>query len=241
MHKQGKVVRWEADKGFGFIRSAGPGADVFFHVRDFRSGAGGVPTVGMDVSFEEIHVGGKGPRAMAVVSLSVAGKASAQAHGRSPVQRRAPVGQPARGRSRQPMGARQRDPWMGPLMLLALAQAMLMAWAVWQRHMPLGVCAGWLMLNVLTFWMYWHDKYAAQKGHWRTSEDKLHALSLFGGWPAARLAQQVLRHKSSKASFQRTYWVTTVAHVAALLAYLYTAQLGALPFKTGLAWGSLLG
>jgi uncharacterized membrane protein YsdA (DUF1294 family)/cold shock CspA family protein len=224
MHKQGKVVRWQADKGFGFIRSLGPGADVFFHVRDFRSGLGGTPAVGMDVSFEEIHVGGKGPRAMAVVPLSVAGRARPTVRGRDLAQRRAPVAPSGRVRAHKPMGARQRDPWLGPLMLLALAQAVLMAWAVWQRHLPLGVCLGWVLLNLFTFWCYWHDKHAAQKGHRRTPENQLHTLSLLGGWPAARLAQQVLRHKSSKTRFQRVYWVTTVAHVAALLAYLYVAQ-----------------
>lgn len=239
MHKQGKVVRWEADKGFGFIRSAGPGADVFFHVRDFRSGSGGMPVVGMDVAFEEIHVGGKGPRAMAVVALLGRMPASVQMQDPPSAPRRAPVGRPAR--ASRPLAAWQRDPWLRPLMALALAQAVLMAWAVWQRHMPLGVCLGWVVLNLFTFWRYWRDKHTAQKGHRRTPEDTLHTLSLLGGWPAARLAQQLLRHKSSKTSFQRTYWVTTVAHVAALLAYLYAAQSGAWPFKAGLWLGVFSG
>jgi uncharacterized membrane protein YsdA (DUF1294 family)/cold shock CspA family protein len=232
MHKQGKVVRWEADKGFGFIRSQGPGAHVFFHVRDFRSGSGSTPAVGMDVSFEEIHVGGKGPRAMAVAPVAESRLSSSRMQGLFPAPRGAPIGPSAQ--SRKLVGARQRDPWLGPLMLLALAQVMLMAWAVWQRHLPLGVCLGWVLLNLFTFWRYWHDKQAAQKGHRRTPEDTLHTLSLLGGWPAARLAQQVLRHKSSKASFQRTYWVTTVAHVAALLAYLYVAQSGVSLLKAAL-------
>jgi len=64
MHKQGKVVRWEAERGFGFIRSPDTPADVFFHIRDFRGP--GTPSEGLAVSYEEIHVGGKGPRAMAV-------------------------------------------------------------------------------------------------------------------------------------------------------------------------------
>ena len=38
MQKQGTVVRWNAERAFGFIRSPDTDADVFFHVRDFRGG-----------------------------------------------------------------------------------------------------------------------------------------------------------------------------------------------------------
>ncbi|MCZ8257370.1 MAG: cold shock domain-containing protein, partial [Polaromonas sp.] len=64
MRKQGTIVRWEAARGFGFIRSPAASADVFFHLRDLRGGM--QPREGMDVTFDEIHVGGKGPRAMAI-------------------------------------------------------------------------------------------------------------------------------------------------------------------------------
>ena len=81
----------------------------------------------------------------------------------------------------------------------------------------------WPLLNAVTFWFYWRDKYAAQQRAWRTPENTLHALSLLGGWPAARLAQQLMRHKTVKASFQSTYWVTVVFNVGGLAGYLYQA------------------
>ncbi|MDB5843713.1 MAG: Cold-shock DNA-binding domain protein, partial [Polaromonas sp.] len=64
MKKQGKVARWDSVRAFGFIRSQDTPADIFFHIKDFRGAA--VPQEGMPVTFEEIHVGGKGPRAMSV-------------------------------------------------------------------------------------------------------------------------------------------------------------------------------
>ena len=64
MQKQGTVIRWDATRAFGFIRSPDTSADVFFHVRDFKGAA--APREGLAVVYEEIHVGGKGPRAMAV-------------------------------------------------------------------------------------------------------------------------------------------------------------------------------
>ena len=39
---------------------------------------------------------------------------------------------------------------------------------------------------------------------------------LLGGWPAAWLAQQVLRHKTIKRSFQAMFWLTVLVNVAAL-------------------------
>ena len=63
MTAQGTVRSWNAEKGFGFILGA-HSSNVFFHVRDFRGA--GAPAVGMAVVYEEIQVGGKGPRAMQV-------------------------------------------------------------------------------------------------------------------------------------------------------------------------------
>ena len=42
-------------------------------------------------------------------------------------------------------------------------------------------------------------------------------LGVLGGWPGALMAQQVLRHKSNKASFQVAFWVSVVANVSVFL------------------------
>src|SRR5688500_665762 len=80
-----------------------------------------------------------------------------------------------------------------PLMLVYAAAIL---WAIWLRKLPWWVLAALPVLNLATFFAYWQDKYAAEKGRWRIKEDTLHLFSLLGGWPAAYLAQQILRHKS---------------------------------------------
>lgn len=60
------------------------------------------------------------------------------------------------------------------------------------------------------------DKSAAVRNAWRTQERTLHLFGLLGGWPGALAAQRMFRHKSSKASFQATYWITVVLNCAAL-------------------------
>ena len=66
----------------------------------------------------------------------------------------------------------------------------------------------------ITFLVYALDKSAARRDRWRTRESTLHLLSLIGGWPGALAAQQLLRHKSAKPSFQAMFWLTVAVNVA---------------------------
>ena len=114
-------------------------------------------------------------------------------------------------------------PSSGALLALPLmvAYAGALTWAVRMAKLPWWILVASFAFNLLTFMAYWHDKYAASQNQWRTKEDTLHLFSLLGGWPGGWLAQQVLRHKSSKESFRNTYWVTVVAHCAAVGAWMY--------------------
>ncbi|MDB5943887.1 MAG: colD-shock DNA-binding protein [Ramlibacter sp.] len=222
MRKQGTVVRFDADRGFGFIRSPQTGADVFFHVRDYRSLDFPAPGPGMPVAFDEIHMGGKGPRGVAV--RPAAEDAAPPPGAPTRRERRAP---PPRKR----LAARHRAPhapssgawFMLPLMLAYVAA---LAWGVWTQKLPLWLAAALVPLNVATFMAYWHDKYRAQQDQWRIAESTLHFWSFAGGWPGAWFAQRLLRHKTRKAAFQGTYWFSVVAHCAALGAWLWLTRNG---------------
>jgi len=52
MRKQGKVISWKDDKGFGFIEPSTGGKQVFVHIKAFR-GDSRRPTIGMEVSYVE--------------------------------------------------------------------------------------------------------------------------------------------------------------------------------------------
>lgn len=97
-----------------------------------------------------------------------------------------------------------------------MAYTMGLVWLVWQRHFPWWVLLVSFLLNLVTFYVYWQDKYAAQQRRWRVKEDTLHFFSLAGGWGGAWLAQRVLRHKSVKAAFRSTWWLTVFVHCAAV-------------------------
>ena len=94
----------------------------------------------------------------------------------------------------------------------------------------LVIPAGWyLLLSMITFVVFAHDKRAARMQRRRVPEKRLHLLELVGGFPGAWLAIILLHHKSRKASFLFISILCSLANavLVSLLAYLligYPAQ-----------------
>lgn len=80
--------------------------------------------------------------------------------------------------------------------------------------------------SLACFIAYALDKTAARQARHRTPERTLLLLGLAGGWPGGLLAQQLLRHKSSKPSFQLKFWCTVALNGAAVLAALQAGWIG---------------
>jgi uncharacterized membrane protein YsdA (DUF1294 family)/cold shock CspA family protein len=219
MKRQGRLVRWEPERGFGFIRSAEVSADVFVHQRDFLDRQV-TPQVGMALGFEEIHVGGKGPRAVAVYAIGGteprAPQVQTKAHARkAPASSNAGRRTSAEPRQRSGAAPSSASPAL-PMGMLLLGYAALLGYGVWAARLPAIALGVLLLISLLTFAVYGFDKSAAQAGRWRTAESTLHLLSLAGGWPGAWCAQRLFRHKSRKASFMAGYWATVVLNIAAV-------------------------
>lgn len=78
--------------------------------------------------------------------------------------------------------------------------------------------AGWyVIIGIVTYFVYAKDKKSAQQGKWRTPESTLHLLSALGGWVGAMIAQNHLRHKTQKSEFRIMYYLTVVINLAGLL------------------------
>lgn len=110
--------------------------------------------------------------------------------------------------------------------LAGLVFLVLVAAASLTGRLPKEVLVLYLVASVVAFIAYAVDKSAALNNRWRTKENTLHLLALVGGWPGALAAQWLLRHKSSKASFQTAFWMTVFLNCAAL-AWLFTRAGGA--------------
>lgn len=74
------------------------------------------------------------------------------------------------------------------------------------------------IINAVTFAMYWQDKRAARKrGAARVPEATLLIAGFLGGTLTAFAAQRLLRHKTSKQSFQFKFWAITAVQVGLLI------------------------
>jgi uncharacterized membrane protein YsdA (DUF1294 family)/cold shock CspA family protein len=91
--------------------------------------------------------------------------------------------------------------------------------AVWvfigQLHV--GVFALYVVVSIISFLVYRHDKSAAQQNQRRTPERTLILLGVLGGWPGAFVAQQFFHHKTKKRSFQIAFWLTVLLNCVGLV------------------------
>jgi uncharacterized membrane protein YsdA (DUF1294 family)/cold shock CspA family protein len=122
------------------------------------------------------------------------------AKGRSKLNRAAFVGERTTPSSRT---RRSNIPLLSALLFLVFVATMAFA-----GRLPHAVLWLYLGASMIAFVAYALDKSAAIHARRRTGESTLHLLGLIGGWPGALAAQQLLRHKSSKGSFQGVFWVT---------------------------------
>jgi uncharacterized membrane protein YsdA (DUF1294 family) len=73
------------------------------------------------------------------------------------------------------------------------------------------------LIHALTYFLYWFDKRAARAGAARVPEYVLLLAGFMGGTLAAIFAQQTLRHKTRKTSFQLKFWALTVVQLGLLI------------------------
>ena len=188
MRHAGRLSDWNDDKGYGFVVPHDGGDRAFVHVRAFER-AGRRPMSGDLVSYE----------------------AQRDAKGRTNAVRVRFAGQTAPPAKAQRVDSQVllRRPQR---ILLGLASVAAIAWLGWSGKLPVVLLLAYGFMSVVAIALYAGDKRTARDGQWRTPEDTLHAVALFGGWPGALLAQGALGHKSNKASFQTVFWMTVLVN-----------------------------
>ena len=196
----GTLVEWNDQRGFGFVQADAGGERVFVHISAFQPKPSPTarPQVQMRLEFGIGVEGGK-KRAQHVAWRNVEPEANHHA-------------KPAHAVPKHKGGGT----YFVVLAFIVVFVAVASVWSVQRWLVSLYV-----LLSLITFFAYWKDKRAAQGGHWRTPESTLHVLAVMGGWPGAILAQQWLRHKSSKTAFRTAFWVTVVLNVV-LFVYLHS-------------------
>lgn len=197
MKYRGAIANWNDNKGFGFVRPAGGGTELFFHISDYEGDSR--PTAGDLVTFTIGTGRGGKPAAFAV--------------------------QPAfsRSGSRQPQAAHySADSVRVYLAITILGLAFICA--IFDR-VPFQFTLLYLALGAASYGQYWFDKKAAQAGRRRISEARLHFADAAFGIIGGLLAQQTLRHKTSKPQFAFVSYAIAGLHIFSLAG----TSLGLLP------------
>lgn len=187
MRQEGKLTQWDDARGYGFITPKQGGAKLFVHIQAFGLRPER-PSQGDALSYE-VGEDAQGKRR----ALRVRGPKSnaAVAAAAAAVQG----------------GSGSAALWLIP----AFAAFFLLCQLLWP--MRPAVWGAYMAMSLATFIVYAGDKRAARRRQWRVSEGTLHGLALACGWPGALLAQQLLRHKSSKPAFRRRFWLTVLGNM----------------------------
>jgi uncharacterized membrane protein YsdA (DUF1294 family)/cold shock CspA family protein len=200
MQFTGTLKTWHDDRGFGFIEPSSGGQEIFVHIKSFPSGTGR-PQVGQHLFFE--------------VSTGKNGKKSAHS-----------VQYPARSTKVKKPRVDSPAKWTSLRSIAIPGFIVIYVFVAMRFGFVPTVLLAYACLSLVTMVFYAVDKSAAVAGRWRVSESTLHIFSLVGGWPGALIAQQLLRHKTSKASFVAVFWFTVFVNVCAFVAW----HAGLLPF-----------
>jgi len=201
---EGTLRSWNDDRGFGFLTPDAGRGRVFVHITAF-SGGSARPRVGERYSYTVDRHGDRGPEAVRVAPSGTTWSA--------------PRARPARPSSRGRLAA-------AGAVVVALALTIVALWPIaGARSLGPPALAGRLavvgtvaLLNLATAVAYAVDKRAARLGLRRIPERSLLLCGLLGGWPAAVVAQQLLRHKTGKPAFRRVFAATVALNLVAVAA-----------------------
>jgi len=190
MRLKGKVISWNENKAFGFIKPNGGGDHIFIH----KSG----------LSNRKRH-----PQINDVITFSII----KDNQGRYCADEATFSG--------EKLKKKQANSINKFSIYLSVAFLIFITIAYSFNQLPQKLVLVYFAASIITFFTYALDKSKAESGAWRTPESTLHMFALFGGWPGAALAQQILRHKSQKKEFRTAFWFTVIVNCGALV-WLFT-------------------
>jgi uncharacterized membrane protein YsdA (DUF1294 family)/cold shock CspA family protein len=185
--REGTLVFWNDEKGFGFVRPADGSEDYFAHISVFDRQQVRRPEIADRVLYQEA-LDPQGRRRLSYAMLKGA-------------EREAPG--TVRG-----ILTKSRPPHVSALICVPLV---LSSYIIWHFNNPLPLMS-YVFLSILTMVLYGYDKRHAIQGQWRIPELYIHVLEILGGWPGSLIAQIDFSHKTRKSLYRRRLQLIIAAH-----------------------------
>ncbi|MBY9067730.1 DUF1294 domain-containing protein [Hyphomonas sp. WL0036] len=183
---EGRLVRWNGDRGFGFLIPVDGGPDAFAHIHSFPKD---------DRHIEEGHLYSY------TATTDQKGRVRASdIRPMRPAPPKVPLWKKFVGRS--------------PRLLVIPAFLFIATAVALNAQISQLWFAVYGIASVVTFIGYGLDKRAAKQNEWRISETILLMLGLVGGWPGAIVAQELFRHKTKKLYFRTLFWMSVAINIA---------------------------
>ena len=212
IRKKGKIIKWNDDKGFGFILPADSQKNIFVHIKSF-SDKSVRPTEGQDVTYT-VQKNNDGRDSAIRVSRATDNIIRNRASGNrnkniNPMYKRINT-----NNTQSDLKSAHSIPLLYTIIILSFV-AFLLHFSI-EGKLPIFIIAIYIIMGIMTYFIYSEDKDMAINNERRISEQRLLALSLFGGWLGALIAQQKFRHKTKKISFQMSFWTTVFFNIMLL-------------------------
>lgn len=196
--RKGSIVKWNDEKGFGFVRTGGGEEDHFVHISAFKKHQTRRPVVGDEVQFRPADMPGKKRVAFAMIEG-------------------VEYAQPEPKPKHFVLVPKPRSLGVNVLIMTPLV---LSCYLLVSGKNPLPFFS-YCLFSILILFLYGADKTHAAIRSWRIPESYLHVLELLGGWPGALIAQNALRHKTRKSLYLMIFHGIIGLHLIGWAVYFY--------------------
>jgi uncharacterized membrane protein YsdA (DUF1294 family)/cold shock CspA family protein len=203
---KGKIIRWIDNRGFGFIQPSDGSQEIFIHISGFKD-VNRRPQVGNLIHYQ-LTVDKKGK--VSACNASIKGGTS------TPIPQSSSS---SAARKSQRKSVMKFSSLALKTLLLSLLPGLGSIHLVLTTSNPIPLIL-YSVMSLITFALYADDKSRAKQGQRRVPEKTLHLCEFAGGWVAGFVAQQTLRHKSSKVSYQVVFWAIATFHIVFWLYWL---------------------
>lgn len=199
--RQGQLIKWIDERGFGFIQPTDGSPEVFLHISQIKD-ATRRPQIDDTIYYYVLVEKDGKVRADNAFILG------------------------ARIKSTSTFDSKSR-----PISTFAVWELLLLSILPLTGSIHVALTMANLLplilypvMSLITFAVYADDKVRAKRGGWRTSEKTLHLCEFAGGWLGAFVAQRRLRHKISKKSYQQVFWAISSIHMVFWFDWLFLGK-----------------